>query len=58
MKRSLSTKIAFELVKRGLKDIKSLKENIPALVEVKNSDRTEALVELITRVSKRISLPL
>jgi len=43
-----STKIAFELVKRGLKDIKSLKENIPSLVEVKNSDRIEALVELIT----------
>jgi cobaltochelatase CobN len=43
-----STKIAFELVKRGLKDIKSLKEDILALVEVKNSDRIDALVELIT----------
>ena len=43
-----STKIAFELVKRGLKDIKRLKEDIPEVMEVKNPDKIEALVELIT----------
>ncbi len=43
-----STKLAFELVKRGLRDSTSVKEDILEVVEVKNADRIEDLVELIT----------
>ncbi len=46
-----STKLAFELVKQGLKDITGLRQNIlEALeaLEIKNKDKIDALVELIT----------
>jgi cobaltochelatase CobN len=43
-----STKLSFELVKRGLKDIKGLKEDILEVVEVNNPDKVDDLVELIT----------
>ncbi|OEU51589.1 MAG: hypothetical protein BA861_04870, partial [Desulfobacterales bacterium S3730MH5] len=43
-----STKLAFMLVKGGLKDITRIKEDILEVVEVKDSDRIGELVELIT----------
>ena len=43
-----STKLAFELVKRALKDVNRIKEDIRDLVEAKNPDKIDALVELIT----------
>jgi cobaltochelatase CobN len=42
-----STRLALDLVKRGLKDIRRLKEDILEIVEVKKPDRIEGLVELI-----------
>ena len=43
-----SNKLAFELVKRVLKDITKVREDILEVVEVKNTDSIEGLVELIT----------
>jgi cobaltochelatase CobN len=43
-----STGLAFELVKRGLRDSTRVKEDILEVVDVKNADRIESLVELIT----------
>ncbi|RZB33081.1 MAG: cobaltochelatase CobN [Desulfobacteraceae bacterium Eth-SRB2] len=42
-----STMLALDLVKRGLKDIRRLKEDILEVVKVKKPDRIEGLVELI-----------
>ena len=50
-----STKLAFELVKRGLKDVTRVKQDIFEVVEVKNSDRIEGLVELITWAKEFLS---
>jgi len=42
-----STRLALDLVKRGLKDKRRLKEDILEIVKVKKPDRIEELVELI-----------
>ena len=43
-----STKLSFELVKRGLKDIRRIKDDILEVVKVKKPDRIKELAELIT----------
>jgi cobaltochelatase CobN len=50
-----STKLALELVKGGLRDISGLRQEIAELVEVKDPDRIEPLVELITWAKESLS---
>ncbi|MFH1243193.1 MAG: cobaltochelatase subunit CobN, partial [Pseudomonadota bacterium] len=42
-----STDLALELIRRGLKDVRGLRENILDVVDVKNQDPIEPLIELI-----------